>query len=503
MPKIKINKPPLTFLLFALCIFVSYKEDSVNILISAVVFYFVGKIVLHLQKETNSDNYFISDIFTYAYALRLLSTIIIYYVLYEIRGEPFLIGGDDNEYETVGQMISRSWSFGKYEIPKFLYKSGYYPGYYIVNGFVHYIFDSIGSSHVLIVRFFNCLVGALIPVYVYKTAKRVYDIKVSKVAAYLTLFYPGLIFYSSIQHKEVIIAFLFTFALYNTIEFVQNHMKIHMGLAIASIVTVSFFRYPYAVILGLICSSCIIISMISKDTTTAVNETSKFRPVKITAIFLLLFSIALLGIKGEINISLTRKSIGLAEQIDAFNMHSFGQFMKPGMSSTSLGLSYFESMPTPVRQAAFTFFMLISPYPPWHSLYHGDAMGVVYFLAGVFWLSVVPFTVFGLIYTIRNRMIETFPIYSTFVVMLIVVGITYFGPRYRVAVMPLGFILTALGLHAIRKFGWKKLYFLGFHFGLLGLYLLLKYRFIGLDYLFVFLCAAIVMGVFQIRRRSV
>ncbi|MFB3885577.1 MAG: hypothetical protein ACE144_10140 [Thermodesulfobacteriota bacterium] len=471
-------------------------EENFIIFVSSIFFYFSGTIFLHFQKANNHDEtYSLTKLFTRAYIFRILFAVVIYYTLVNANGMPFT-GSDDLEYETVGREISSFWLSGYFGLPSKLYLPGYSLGYYVVNGFFQYLFNILGGYHILAMRFLNVLIGALIPVYVHKITTRVFGNDVSGFSTYASFLYPDLILYSSLQLKDIMIAFLFTAVIWQVVQYHQSGSKMRfMKILWTALLIwgVYFFRYPYALVLSLIVSLGILLGFcINYGRKIGLKSTSLLGNLSVLFLVVLLI-VTTLFFTGIFSLSTERFPLGTAEKIEGTNIHSFWQFIGSGGDSASLALSFFAKMQSPLRQLVFSLLMLVSPYPPWHSLSGDDPLRVFPFLSGLFWQCLVPFAILGLVFAVTERGHKSFVLCATFLTMLIIVGNTYFLPRYLLCVMPAGFILCGVGINKRRSLPWWKVYYVAFHGALLSTYLWAKYQFLSLEYLVFILIAAIAL----------
>lgn len=505
----QVNKFFIIVLLIALifCGIASLKEGCANILLFAGLFYIIGIGIVYLEKSSDFEKTFLKNIFTYGYVIRILAAVIIYYLLLEVKGYPFIgiiseeggqiLGSDDFAYEMTGRFISESL-INHEGIPQFFGSSQ--PAYYIVNGFLHYIAHFIGVSHVLVPRIFNCLIGALIPIYVFKISFRIFNINVAKTAAWISLLFPNFIYFSSIQLKDIIIAFLFVFTVSYVLEYLYTNKLSKFFVATISVILLSFFRHIYAVELAAVIIITLFIFAFPFNKTKIGIIINNFKHTVLLVI--ILSALIFFGVKGQLSNIINPTPLSISEIIEIQNIESIYTFMGTTETADSLTFYFYEKMSLPVRAVIFPIFLLITPYPPWRAFITDDPLSIITFLNGLFWLSILPFLVFGFIFTIRKKTLIGFPLVAIFMVVLTTIAISYFQERYRLPVMPFALILSTAGIYHSFKYSWSKIYYIWFHFLLLMGYLLMKYHFISIGIFIILLFGFIIYPILAFRRKG-
>jgi len=252
-------------LLFLICIsaaLVSIRESNIGIFLFCIFFYFLGIGFLKIHSPRSKNQIFVFKIFTIAYVIYVLNAIFIFYMFIYYYKIPFF-GLDDFEYHKWGKIFQNYINLGNFDalFNAFIDKPGYEPAYYYVNGFLYWLADLVGEDHPLIVRFFNCLSGALIPPFLYMIAIRIYNTKIAKTASYLCLFFPQVLYYSGIQHKEIIIAILVLLLIYYSITYVENKKLRYFFFVLVLLKVLMYLRHFYSLVLGSILILYIILSI--------------------------------------------------------------------------------------------------------------------------------------------------------------------------------------------------------------------------------------------------
>ena len=409
----------LLFLTLAFCSYISIKEGVFNIILFPIIFYLFGIAFIIFKKNKSIDKWHMNYIFNYGFIIRVISAIIIYYVLIQLRGVPFRGGGDAEGYERWGRLLSERWNAGQYIIPKM----GANKGYFITSGIIHYTAQLIGRYHVLLPRFFNCFIGALIPVYVYKIAFRIYNENIAKTSAWISVFFPNFILYSSVQLKDIIIVFLFVVIIFKMLEYFYTDKLINILIIGAAVFILYYFREIFSILIIFVLVCTFFIYTFGKSD-AGFNRGLYNKVVILTGTVALFIFIYFIGLEFGI---VKFRSLAISARIDRYRYHSFGSFIGGEEYSESLALSLYSNMQGILRLIVFTGLLLIKPFPPWWALLNNQPLKIFYFINGMFWISILPFVIIGFITSIRKKFVESFPIYLIFIVVLIVVAATFFG----------------------------------------------------------------------------
>jgi len=490
--KIKI----IIFLLigFLFCTFVSIKEYCINLILFFLFFYILGIVIVYLEDQSSLNREFMNSVFIYGYIIRILAAIIIYYILLKSKGAPFLGGGDDVEYEMWGHILSERWIDQQYELPSITH-----PGYPVINGILYYIAHFLGNIHVLIPRFFNCLIGALIPIYVFKIAYRVYGVKIAKTSAWIAVLFPNFIYFSSLQLKDIIITFLFVFSVSYFLEYINTNKLRKFFVVAVSVILLSFFRYIYAVELAAIVIFTIFIFSFVR-TKIGLNKKNLSYTL---LIFMIIALLILLGVRGTLSNLINPTSLSPSSLIESYNVRSIYSFIGTTETANSLLFYFYEKLSLPLRTIIFPFFLMITPYPPWRAFVAADPLKIITFLNGMLWVSLLPFFILGLIFTIRKKTLISLPLIAVLLVVLITISISYFDERYRLPVMPYALIIAVAGIYQSLKYSWTKIYYIWFQFLLLMSYLVMKYHFISIKLFIMLLFGFIIYPIFKFSRIGV
>ena len=152
---------------------------------------------------------FAKKVFWTAFALRVAWVLLSYWLYYEWTGRPFSIGAADEDFYDklahYGASLMREGDWNIYSDLADDSGAGFSDlGYPIYLSIIYYIFfDSI-----LIARIIKALLGAWTAVLIYKVAARNFGEYTGRVAGIMCMLMPNLIYYCSMQLKEVEMVFL-------------------------------------------------------------------------------------------------------------------------------------------------------------------------------------------------------------------------------------------------------------------------------------------------------
>lgn len=162
-------------------------------LISASVFFFRATF------NVKNDNSFLGIAFFTALIARIIVVIILYYLLIELQGHPFLGGfKDESMYHSISSYFAKNPQVPLSDVNRFGLSDNYgmYP--YLV-GFFYRCF----GIHTLVARFLNAFIGALcvIPFYLFVRNLGMKQ-ETAKLAAAFYVFSANFILFNSIQLKD-------------------------------------------------------------------------------------------------------------------------------------------------------------------------------------------------------------------------------------------------------------------------------------------------------------
>jgi len=478
MKKDNILAVSVLLLAIFLCSLFSFKEGVLSISLFSIFFSIIGMgIVRAASKGFNRD--YLVKLFLWGYSLRILITITLYLLLITFRGEPFLGGGDDFFYNKIGEILSEIWvSSGFYslgQLPELAYRS-FDPGYFYVNAFFRYISNYIGGGHLAVPILFNCLIGALIPIYVYKIAFRVYNEKIANISALFAAFFPTMVLYSSVLLKDTIIIFLITLIAWYTVNFHLGKNKYSLVMLALLAVPIAYLRGNIFLPLSLFVALCVLLSSISSRNGKITRVPAA---ISIIAMGIVFFSYQAEQIEGGKVTFRVSQSLEKSKNFLEFMKQKASTLEKEPMLGGKSITSLIYNSPWPLSPLLRPLSLLIMPFPPWgpvaKTALSGSWIPIIEF-PGLVWYILMPLWAFGLIYSIREKRLASFFVYGLNILCFSMVGYVEIGVRHRLMGMPLALILAAVGITYGPAFRRLVPLYVVFYSLLVLIYLFLKYE---------------------------
>lgn len=176
--------------------------------VAVMVFFLYGSKLIKdtLPNEMRKERRFEKRIFTVAFILRLLWTVLIYTIFMQAYGNEFgFENADANAYHTIAQEISEGLRKGHVNYENIFWGMDLSDrGYGTYLGFVYFVSD----DSVLISRIVKCLLSSMTVILLYRLAKRNFDTQTARVAAIFCALWPNFWYYCGCQLKEVEMVFL-------------------------------------------------------------------------------------------------------------------------------------------------------------------------------------------------------------------------------------------------------------------------------------------------------
>jgi hypothetical protein len=166
---------------------------------------------IFILARRSPERTFLLRLFVIGLLIRLLLGAIINLGHYED-----FFGGDANTYDSFGLSLRASWHGDSYQLA--VYQSfvgsgaGAWGMLYLVAG----VYELIGRN-MLAIQFINAAVGAATPAVIYYIAQHLFNnVRVSRLAAFLTCFFPSLVLWSSQALKDGIIVLVLVLSILAT-----------------------------------------------------------------------------------------------------------------------------------------------------------------------------------------------------------------------------------------------------------------------------------------------
>jgi 4-amino-4-deoxy-L-arabinose transferase-like glycosyltransferase len=303
-------------------------------------------------------------------------------------------------------------------------------GYSIFNGLHLIIFEK--GVHLPLIT--NCFLGGATTILVYRLGQKFVDQKVGRTGAYLVAFSPTLIFWSSVNLKEIILSFLICVAIYSFLCLKDTMSIKHIAVLLVCLVIILIVRIYIAVILGIAFSLSLLFGKygLRKQIRGAIILLVSFGFIwfmveqvpTIQSTFVEIMNLA----RGEI---LTESASDFSRTAE--RGHFMGQF----------------SQAAPLTWLINAFHFLFSPSP----------YRLRWMLAGMLnigtwiWIVLFPYFVFGVIYYRRQRLQALTPIllFMLGLVLAIAPFATRSGNRHKAQLLPLFFLMVSSGFIEYRS----------------------------------------------------
>ena len=181
-------------------------------IVALVAFFYYGK-SLNQQISINHisrQKAFEKRIFTIAFILRIVWTLVIYIIFMQTYGDAFgFENADATIYDEMGQYTAQMISDGNFHFfdeisQKFGFRDISDMGYAVYVGFVY----RLTGNSIIVLRLLKCLFSALSVMLIYRLALRNFGDSIARTAAILCALWPNFWYYCGCNLKEVEMVFL-------------------------------------------------------------------------------------------------------------------------------------------------------------------------------------------------------------------------------------------------------------------------------------------------------
>ena len=427
---------------------ISIIEDNLTIFIIFLLFLSLGGLICYLE-----DKSLISKIFIPAFIIRILFVILLYYILIYFNGIPFIINitgiTDDHQYFRAGQEVCNAWTN---HVPYNWSREFSYPGYIYTIGGLNYFTNLFGQFHHMIVLLFNCLVGSITIIYVYKISQLVFGDKVAKTASTICIYFPYLLYYSSLILKDTIIyAVILAIIYYIYYLYYKKFNLVRIVLLFLFMYILSYFRDL---------SLYLIITIVGIFSTTKLLSQKKTKIPLLRLIFpVFLISVIVIIFKFNIFQDMLRILQNIPYTIAKWDARSINLAL-----SDSLSAKYIFTLPPVIREIVKVIYLLIMPIPFWKWDING-LFNINLFCEGISGLILnifIPFFAIGVVTASSHKYRQkSYLLLLNVIFFIMLLGILVPYPRYRIQILPCIIIFCALGIINKNKYKWIiELYFL-------------------------------------------
>ncbi len=378
------------------------------------------------------DRTFLLRLFGIGLLIRLMVGAIIYAAHYED-----FFGGDANTYDIFGQALMAAWhgdAIGAAAYQRFVSSgAGAWGMLYLVAG----VYELIGRN-MLAIQFINAAVGAATPAVIYYIAQHLFsNVRVSRMAALLTCFYPSLVLWSSQALKDGIIVLALALAILATLRLMEKVNVRYVTVLAVCLVAILSLRFY---IFYMMAASVIGAFVIGMKSVNAQNLLSRFVAIAVIGLAFTWF-----GVLHSASTQLERYGNLEAVQtsrLDASQTAASGFGKDVDVRTTEGALT---AIPMGV------LYLLFAPFP-WQLASLRQSLALPEMI--VWWIS-FPLLVLGLWFAIRYRLREVSPI-VLFTTMLTLayslfqgnVGTVY---RQRSQLLVFYFVFVAVGAVLVKE----------------------------------------------------
>ncbi|HDK27508.1 MAG: hypothetical protein B5M53_06640 [Candidatus Cloacimonas sp. 4484_209] len=450
-------------LVIALILFKLPAGFSFSVASAIILSALVGVIVVTLVARGSQEKGFLLKIFLGSFFSRVFVAIVLYALLLALGGDGFVFS-DDRQYDLMAWGMAKAWRQGQqYFGPSLAYAN---PGYNYMNALIYFIF----GHNTLASRIVNCLLGSLMIIYIYQISKYFFGQTVAKIASLLTAFFPLLILWSAVQFKDTIVAFLIIFIINSLLKFQQKKSALStLGIILGLPILLTFRKAIFGPLLFFI-----IIYLIYLYSSRRIN----FRQIVFGLMFLILtgFILQRMGY-GFLGLKTYEKGYNIIEEMR--ECYRIQETAAPG--SFVYTIWRHDPSTEPYYIPISFMFVLLNPFPPWQLRawdFHHFFQNLLT-VANTAWLFfLMPCCFYGIYYSIRNRIRDSFLLYSVWFSILFGYALAFAGGscRQMVQSMPISMIFSAVGVLEYKK--WRQAFWL-YIFCFLGggsfLYIYLKY----------------------------
>lgn len=443
-------------------------ENSPAIPVFTCLIFFITLCMLSLVRLSPHNRNLFMSIFAWAFLLRIVYAIALYYWLLYSRGEPFLGGGDDALYEAWSEQFFARWQQADFYLPP------RHPGYPFILVLIRYAAQYVGGYHTMLPPLINACVGGLLAAFTFRLAYNIYGHATAVIAGLIVAVFPSLIYYSSVQLRDIIIAFLFVLAAFHVSQFVNCGRISSIASAILAAAILLYFRviYGYLVFgaLGLSLLACLVFQHGRSTRNHRLKIVTFAAGTFILAAYLQKENSASLEfITGNDAILQPFEQEGfIADKIDARRSHGIA-----AADEMSLGRIFQQHLPFGIGLAILPMIALIMPYPPWAALYSPSPLMLILLINNLAWTVVMPLCIIGMLVVIRKRFPENLVILLPMIFLYIALT-GNFTDRYKLPALPFVLIFGAIGWSWIRHNQAGYRCYFGIQIGLLALYGLAK-----------------------------
>lgn len=362
---------------------IPFPDGAVGLMVVVILSAFA----LTIFRRYTEEKEFITTVFLVALALRMGFGILVH--IFEWRG---FFGGDALAYDKSGASLVSVWLGQNLQSDLLIFQnapgSGFAWGMSYFTGFIYLL---VGRN-IFAAQSFCAVVGAATAPLVFFCSQKIFsNLRVAKVSALAIAVFPSFVIWSGQLLKDGLIIFLLVLAMTMVLELQKKFNYAALGLLIFALFgTLSLRFYIFYMVVVAVAGSFLI--------GTSNSDKSMFR--RLAAVVLIGISLLYLGVGRSASIELTKfanleriqsSRANLASAADSgFEKEADVSTTEGALSAIPLGLAY----------------LMFAPFP-WQAANLRQAITIPEVLV---WWGMIPFLIIGLVYSIKHRLRNTFPI---------------------------------------------------------------------------------------------
>ncbi len=401
---------------------VPFPDGAIAVLVVAIL----SAIAIIIFRRYTEEKEFITTVFLVALAARMAFGIFIH--VFDLRE---FFGGDARAYDIYGAVLMDTWlghaQMGDgltYQIDP---RSGAGWGMYYLTGFIY----TLLGRNIFAAQSFCAVIGAATAPMVYFCANKIFsNIKVAKFSAIAIAIFPSFVIWSGQLLKDGLIIFLLVLIMTMVLQLQERVNYVAIGLLVVALFGIMSLRFYilYMVLVAIVGSFIV-----------GVNTTNKSILRRTFVLILLGFSAIYFGVGRNASVEL--KVFGNLDRIQSSRSDlaraansGYGEDVdvsttEGAISALPLGFSY----------------LMFAPFP-WQAANLRQAITIPEVLL---WWAMMPLLISGLIYAIKKRLRNAFPI-LIFSLMLTIAYSIFLGNvgtayRQRTQIQVFLFILVGVG----------------------------------------------------------
>ena len=401
---------------------VPFPDGAIAVLVVAIL----SAIAIIIFRRYTEEKEFITTVFLVALAARMAFGIFIH--VFDLRE---FFGGDARAYDMYGAVLMDTWlghaQLGEgltYQIDP---RSGAGWGMYYLTGFIY----TLLGRNIFAAQSFCAVIGAATSPMVYFCANKIFNnIKVAKFSAIAIAIFPSFVIWSGQLLKDGLIIFLLVLIMTMVLQLQERVNYVAIGLLVVALFGIMSLRFYilYMVLVAIVGSFIV-----------GVNTTNKSILRRTFVLLVLGFSAIYFGVGRNASVEL--KVFGNLDRIQSSRSDlaraansGYGEDVdvsttEGAISALPLGFSY----------------LMFAPFP-WQAANLRQAITIPEVLL---WWAMMPLLISGMIYAIKKRLRNAFPI-LIFSLMLTIAYSIFLGNvgtayRQRTQIQVFLFILVGVG----------------------------------------------------------